>query len=251
MRRGVLSQNAALLYRTEDLFKRKWVTRLHERVRVVVVDDQYMARGFFEGLVRMSERYALAASLCTAEQAVSWCLDHPADLVIMDVMMRTGMDGLTCARNIKANNPGVKIILATSMAEAEWIEKARQAQVESFWFKEYSAVSLTEVMDRTMAGESVYPDSPPNPEFGEAVKADLSERELAVLRELTRNGTNEEIAARLNISVNTVRTHIQHMLEKTGFRNRVDLAVNAKTLGLVVHEDDRTGNRPPKGGDRA
>ena len=241
MRRGVLSQNAALLYRTEDLFKRKWVTCLHERVRVVVVDDQYMARGFFEGLVRMSERYALAASLCTAEQAVSWCLDHPADLVNMDVMMRTGMDGLTCARSIKANNPGVKIILATSMAEAEWIEKARQAQVESFWFKEYSAVSLTEVMDRTMAGESVYPDSPPNLAFGAAVKADLTEREQAVLRELTRNGTNEEIARRLGVSVSTVRTHIQHMLEKTGFRNRVDLAVNAKTLGLVVHEEDRTG----------
>ena len=238
MRRGVLSQNDALLYRTEDQFKRKWVTCLHERVRVVVVDDQYMARGFFEGLVRMSERYALAASLCTAEQAVSWCLDHPADLVIMDVMMRTGMDGLTCARSIKANNPGVKIILATSMAEAEWIEKARQ----SFWFKEYSAVSLTEVMDRTMAGESVYPDSPPNPAFGAAVKADLTEREQAVLRELTRNGTNEEIARRLGVSVSTVRTHIQHMLEKTGFRNRVDLAVNAKTLGLVVHEEDRTGN---------
>ena len=76
------------------------------------------------------------------------------------------------------------------------------------------------------------------------------DREQELLRELTRNGTNEEIAARLNISVNTVRTHIQHMLEKTGFRNRIDLAVNAKTLGLVVHEDDRTENRPQKGGNR-
>ena len=182
--------------------------RLCERVRVVVVDDQYLARGFFEGLVRMSERYELAASLSTAEQAISWCLDHQADLVILDVMMKTGLDGLTCARSIKANNPEIKIILTTSTAEAEWIEKARRAKVESFWFKEYSAVSLTEVMNRTMAGESVYPDSPPNPSFGAAVKADLSEREQAVLRELTRNGTNEEIARRLGVSVNTVRTHI-------------------------------------------
>ena len=142
----------------------------------------------------------------------------------------------------------MKIILATSMAETEWIEKARRAKVESFWFKEYSVVSLTEVMDRTMAGESVYPNSLPNPAFGATVKADLSERELAVLRELTRNGTNEEIAQRLGVSANTVRTHIQHMLEKTGFRNRIDLAVNAKTLGLVVHEDDRIGNGTRKGG---
>ena len=215
------------------------------------MDDQYLARGFFESLVRMSERYELAASLPMAEQAVEWCLDHPVDLVIMDVMMKHGLDGLTCARSIKANNPEVRIILATSTAEAEWIGKARRAGVESFWFKEYSAISLTEVMDRTMAGESVYPDSLPNPEFGEALKADLTDREQAVLRELTRNHTNEEIAGRLNISVNTVRTHIQHMLEKTGFKNRVDLAVNAKALGLVVHDEDRMENRTQKGGERA
>ncbi len=219
---------------------------MSERFRVVVVDDQYLARGFFEGLIRMSEKYELAASLSVADQAVDWCLDHPVDLVIMDVMMKCGLDGITCARTIKANNPEVKIILTTSMAEVEWIDKARRAKVESFWFKEYSAISLTEVIDRTMNGESVYPDSPPNPEFGSAKKADLTEREQDVLRELTRNYTNEEIAQRLNISVNTVRTHIQHMLEKTGYRNRIDLAVNAKALGLVVHEEDRKENRTRK-----
>lgn len=218
---------------------------LSERVQVVIVDDQYLARGFFEGLVRMSERYELAASLSGAEQAIAFCDEHPADLVLMDVMMKHGLDGLTCARSIKAGHPEVKIILTTSTAEAEWIDKARRAGIDSFWFKEYSEVSLTEVMDRTMNGESVYPDSPPNPEFGFGRKADLTEREQEVLRELTRNYTNEEIALHLHISVNTVRIHIQHMLEKTGYKNRIELAVNAKTLGVVVHEDDRTGNRNP------
>ena len=218
---------------------------LSERVQVVIVDDQYLARGFFEGLVRMSERYELAASLSGAEQAIAFCNEHPADLVLMDVMMKHGLDGLTCARSIKAGHPEVKIILTTSTAEAEWIDKARRAGIDSFWFKEYSEVSLTEVMDRTMNGESVYPDSPPNPEFGSGRKADLTDREQEVLRELTRNYTNEEIAQHLHISVNTVRIHIQHMLEKTGYKNRIELAVNAKTLGVVVHEDDRTGNRNP------
>ena len=223
---------------------------MSERVRVAVVDDQYLARGFFEGLVRMSERYELAASIPCAEQAITFCDQNPVDLVVMDVMMKHGLDGLTCARSIKASHPEVKIILTTSTAEAEWIEKARRARVESFWFKEYSSTSLTEVMDRTMDGESVYPDSLPNPEFGFARKADLTEREQEVLRELTRNYTNEEIAQRLHISVNTVRNHIQHMLEKTGYKNRIDLAVNAKALGVVVHEDDRTENRTTKGGNR-
>ena len=60
-----------------------------------------------------------------------------------------------------------------------------------------------------------------------------------MLRELTRNLTNEEIAGTLHISEYTVKRHIQNMLQKTGFKNRVDLAVNAKTIGLVVNEDDR------------
>jgi two-component system vancomycin resistance associated response regulator VraR len=112
-------------------------------------------------------------------------------------------------------------------------------------------MSLSEVMDRTAAGESVYPLSLPDPDFGSAFKRDFSERELEVLRELTRNLTNEEIAVKLHISPHTVKRHIENMLMKTGYKNRIDLAVNAKALGLVVHEDDRTGNRPPKGGDRA
>lgn len=216
---------------------------MSERVKVLVVDDQYVARSFFEIHVEMATRYELVASLANAETAVAYCMEHPVDLVIMDVMMKYGLDGLTCARTIKNNRPQIKIILTTSTAEAKWIEKAKKAGIESFWFKEYSDIPLTEVMDRTMNGESVYPGLPPNPEFGEITKYDLSERELEVLRDLTRNLTNEEIAEDLNISSHTVKRHIENMLTKTGYKSRVDLAVNAKALGLVVHDDDRMENK--------
>lgn len=223
------------------------VRPLSKKARVVVVDDQYVSRSFFEIQVQMSKGYELVASLSGAEQAIAFCMAHPVDLVIMDVMMKYGLDGLTCAKTIRLNNPDVKIILTTSTAEARWIAEAREAGIESFWFKEYSDTPLTEVMDRTMNGESVYPDTPPNPGFGDAEKTDLSERELEVLREVTRNLTNDEIAEKLHISPHTVKRHIENMLVKTGFRNRVDLAVNAKASGLVVHEDDRTENRQPAG----
>ena len=212
-------------------------------VKVLVVDDHFVERSFFEQHVKMSTKYELAGSLANAESAIAWCMEHPVDLVIMDVMMKYGLDGLTCAKTIRNNNPAIRIILVTSMAEADWTEKAKKAGIEGFWFKEYADVSLTEMMDRVMAGESVYPGTLPNPDFGEIRKTDLSDRELEVLRELTLNRTNEEIADALSISVFTVKRHIQNMLEKTGYKNRVDLAVNAKALGVVVHEDDRTGNR--------
>jgi len=98
-------------------------------------------------------------------------------------------------------------------------------------------------MERTMNGESVYPESLPDYEFGDAKKSELTERELEVLRELTTNRSNEEIAEILNISLNTVKRHIQNMLNKTGYKNRLELAINAKTLGLVVHDDDRKNTK--------
>ena len=214
---------------------------MNDKIKVLVADDQYVARSFFELHVEMTKRYELVASLPNAEQAVAWCAEHPVDLVIMDVVMKYGLDGLTCARTIKRDHPQIKIILTTSMAEDKWIEKAKKSKIDSFWFKEYSEISMTEVMDRTMSGESVYPSSPPNPDFGEITKYDLSERELEVLRELTRNLTNEEIAENLQISPHTVKRHIENMLAKTGYKSRVDLAVNARVLGLVVHEGDRMG----------
>ncbi len=216
---------------------------MSEKIRVLVVDDQYVARSFFEIHVEMAKKYELAASLANAEEAVAWCMEHSVDLVIMDVMMKYGLDGLTCARTIKKNNPDIKIIIATSTAESRWIDKAKKADIDSFWFKEYSDIPLTEIMDRTMNGESVYPDAQPNPEFGEIKKYDLTERELEVLRELTRNLTNDEIAENLNISMHTVKRHIENILAKTGYKSRVDLAVNARVLGVVVYENDGMENK--------
>ena len=130
--------------------------------------------------------------------------------------------------------------MVTSMPEVSYINRAKQIGADSFWYKEVQEEPILAVMKRTMAGESVYPDISPNPGCGEATKYDFSERELEVLRDLTRNLTNEEIAEDLHISPHTVKRHIENILAKTGYKNRIDLAVNAKTVGLVVHEDDRT-----------
>ena len=213
---------------------------MDDRIRVVVADDQNISRGFFEMYVRAAIRYQLLAGLRSAKEAVAYVDEHETDLLILDIVMQNGMDGLTAAGEIKRKHPEVKIILTTSTSETSWEQKAREIGVESFWYKEYDSHSLLDLMDRTMAGESVYPEDAPKPPFGSVTRADLTERELDVLRELTGSLTNEEIAERLNISPNTVKRHIQNIMEKTGFESRLDLAMNAKALGIVVHEEDRT-----------
>ena len=215
---------------------------MNEKIKVVVVDDQNVARGFFEMHIKTSVRYELVRSLPAADMALEYLEQHPVDLVIMDIVMRYGIDGLTAAEQIKKKFPNVKIILVTSMAEAAWEKRARAAGIDSFWYKEYSEEPLIEIMDRTISGESVYPSNAPKVRFGKVTREDLTERELDVLRELTSGATNEEIAQNLFISVNTVKRHIQNLMDKSGYKNRLALAINATSLGLVV-SDEEIGNK--------
>lgn len=192
--------------------------------------------------VRASVNYELAAGLRTAQEAVRYVDENKVDLLILDVMMQDGIDGLTAAEMIKQKHPEVKIILTTSTSETSWEQKAKEAGIESFWYKEYDEHGLLEIMERTLNGESIYPADEPNVPFGKITRAELTEREIEILRELTASRTNEEIAERLVISVNTVKRHIQNIMEKTGFESRLELAMNAKSIGLVVNDSDRLGS---------
>lgn len=191
--------------------------------------------------VRASVNYELAAGLRTAQEAVRYVDENKVDLLILDVMMQDGIDGLTAAEMIKQKHPEVKIILTTSTSETSWEQKAKDAGIESFWYKEYDEHGLLEIMERTLNGESIYPADEPNVPFGKITRADLTDREIEILRELTASRTNEEIAESLVISVNTVKRHIQNIMEKTGFESRLELAMNAKSIGLVVNDSDRLG----------
>ena len=155
----------------------------------------------------------------------------------MDIVMSQGMSGMEAAARIKAAQPGIRILMVTSMPEVSYMQKARAAGVDSFWYKAVQDKPLSEVIRRTMAGESIYPDTTPTVQLGNAVSSELTPKELEVLREMVGGSTNQEIAEKLGISVQTVKTHITNMLQKTGFRNRLELAIKARIDGLVIYEE--------------
>lgn len=97
---------------------------------------------------------------------------------------------------------------------------------------------ISEILRRTAAGESVYPTSLPDSRLGDAVRTDFTGRELDVLREMcSSESTNEDIAAKLGISLNTLRTHIKHILSKTGYTSRQELVARAREIQFVVSDD--------------
>lgn len=205
-----------------------------EKIRVMIVDDQYIARQMFELYIATSERFEVVQMVESAAFAESFLIRQPVDLILMDILMKDGSNGLCAAARIKQTYPDIRIIAVTSMPEASWLEKARKAGIDSFWYKESSKETILSVMERTMEGESIYPDAAPKVQLGLAASTEFTDRELDVLRVMTLGVSNAVIADTLGIAENTVKQHIRHMMEKTGCRTRTELAIEARVSGLVV-----------------
>lgn len=203
---------------------------------VLIVEDQAMPAQLFEHFVRSSEKYELAASIDSAAFAEVYCMGGKIDLILMDVVTADGTSGLDAAEKIKAKYPRVKIVIVTSMPECSYIKRAKKIGVEGFWYKETSKEPILSLMDRVMNGEKVYPDGLQPVKLGLAFSSEFTDRELTILREITGGFSNQEIAEKYGIALNTVKNHVANMLLKTGFRNRIELAVRAREAGIVIME---------------
>ena len=202
--------------------------------KVLIVDDQMLPRQYFESIVKNSENYELVDAIASAKVADAYCIGQKVDLVIMDIVMSDGSNGLDAARRIKNSYPDTKILVVTSMPDAAFLETAKAIPVDSFWYKEVQDAPMLEVMDKTMSGEHIWPDTPPIVRIGVAESTEFTEREMEVLRGIAKGYSNQEISEHLNMSVNTVRFHLANIFAKTGYTTRTELAIEAIQSGIVA-----------------
>ncbi|MGN0455702.1 MAG: response regulator [Acutalibacteraceae bacterium] len=209
--------------------------------QVLIVEDQRMPRENMERTLSDSGSYELAASISSAELAVIKCQRQHIDLVLMDVCTTGSKDGIDAAAEIKKQFPDIKIIIVTSMVEVGYLDRAKAAGVDSFWYKDVSRESLIDVIDRTVAGEHIFPDKSPVVKLGRASSAEFTAKEIEVLRLVCDGLEYSEIAEKLCISVNTVKTHVSHILQRTGYANKTRLAIavtNKKFIIPSIPEDN-------------
>ena len=204
----------------------------------MIVDDQSISRQMFALYIKDSDRYEVAYSVNTARFADTYVLKNKIDLILMDILMLDGSSGLEMAAKIKKINPKIKIIAVTSMPELSWVDRAKEIGIESFWYKELSQENILSIMDRTMQGESVYPDEMPGVKLGLADVSEFTPREIDVLRAMTLGESNQSIASKMGLKESTVKTHIKHLIEKTGCKNRTQLAIRARISGIVISDEE-------------
>ena len=194
---------------------------------ILIVEDQPKVRKLLESYVEKDPAFALAASIPGANLAPELCRRQPVDLVLMDVQTESRENGLSSAAQIKKEQPQIKIVIVTSLLDAEVLRQARALGADSLWYKDSSEVGLMEIVRRTLAGEHIFPDAPPVTQIGTAKSSEFTEAEMRVLRCLMQGMSYTAAAETLGVDARTVKFHVSNMLQKTNFENKLQLAVAA------------------------
>ena len=206
---------------------------------VLIVEDQKMAQENMEAIIKTSENYTLAGIIPNAANAELFCMRGGVDLILMDVCTARDENGIEACGVIKKKFPKIKVIVVTSMAEHTFIEKARAARADSFWYKDASHGELITVINRTMAGEHIFPDKTPEVTLGLTTSYELTDSELDVLRALMQSTSDEDAAAMLCCTKANIRWHLGKILEKTGYRTRMELLIAVAQKNLIIVTPDK------------
>ena len=204
------------------------------QTQVLIVDDSMQSRFYMKSALAGVERYKIKQELESAESAVLCCEISKIDLILMDVCTAEDASGLLAAAQIKKKQPYIKIIIVTSMPEHSFIQKAKAAGCEGFWYKENEPSDLLNVMDRVMSGEIVYPDHTPKVKIGYSESAAFTERELEVIKLKAKGYSYAEIAEKLGITERTVKYHLTQMLNRTGHETPGQLAYELLSKKIIL-----------------
>lgn len=209
-----------------------------KRMRIMIVEDQPMIRSLLESFFPAEEGFSIVASIPSAKQAVGICSANAVDLVLMDVQTQNRENGLTAVKEIKALRPKIKIVVVTSLIDNEVLQQAKTAGADSLWYKDSERNRLIEVIEKTKAGEHVFPDAPPMIEIGLAKSTEFTKTELKVLRYVVRGLSYTSIASEMGVEMSTVKFHVSNMLQKTGLSNKLQLALAVSEAKMIVDLDE-------------
>ncbi len=209
------------------------------KIRVLVADDQDIIRQGVKSLLAGTE-IKVVAEVGTGQAAVKYALEAEVDVVLLDVRMPDG-DGLTALGRIKLDKPDLPVLLFSAFDNPASVARAIALGACGFLLKGFSRDELLDSIRTAAKGENVWTREKlrsvsgalRTPRLANNLEVSLSEREGEVLRQMTRGLTNKQIAQTMNISYETVKEHVQHVLRKIGLTDRTQAAVWAVRNELV------------------
>ena len=216
-------------------------------IRIIVADDHQVVRAGFAALLDTQPDFAVVGTACDGAEAVRMGRDLHPDVALMDVRM-PGTDGIEATRQLTGSGQdGPRVLILTTFDLDEYVYDALCAGASGFLLKDVTAERLFDAVRVVAAGEALLAPTVTRRLMSEFARlrpnagarsaaglAALTPRETQVLRLVAEGLSNPEIAARLVVTEETVKTHVSRVLSKLGLRDRTQAVVTAYESGLVI-----------------
>ncbi|MBI2704576.1 MAG: response regulator transcription factor [Actinobacteria bacterium] len=205
-------------------------------IAVLIVDDHAMVAESVAKVVNATPAMAVVGIATDAAEAQDAAARLEPDVVLMDYNLPSS-DGVTCAVEMKARRPELRVLILTGYDTDDVVSKAINEGCDGFISKTAGVAEMVDAIRRANAGEAVFTVA----ELSRAVRrlrrsggpTELSDRELDVLRLMASGASTADLASELYISVHTVRSHVRHILEKLGAHSKLEAVSIALREGII------------------
>ena len=213
-------------------------------IRVLIADDQALVRGGFRLILEAQKDIEVVGEAQDGKDALAKAQELRPDVVLMDIRMPR-MDGLEATRRLLSGNGDSRVLVLTTLDADEYVYEAMKAGASGFLLKDVRPEQFADAVRVVASGDALLAPTitrrliedfvrrPPPGSGPPAELAELSDRELEVLKLIAQGLSNAEIAAALFLSEATIKTHVTHILTKLRLRDRVQAVVLSYECGLV------------------
>jgi two-component system NarL family response regulator len=208
----------------------------HSRIKVLIVDDHPVVRAGLTSMLGTQPDLEVIGSSSSGEEAIERVRRSDPDVLLLDLRM-AGMNGVDTLHALMRTGAIVRAIILTSFETDEDIYRAFQAGAQGYLLKDTSLREMVEAIRTVHAGKRYVPSNIASRLAERMMRTDLTVRELEILKMLSKGPTNKEIARALGISDNTVRNHVNSIIEKLDVSDRTEAATTAIQRGLITVDD--------------
>lgn len=200
---------------------------------IVIVEDHKLLRDMIKDSLENEEVFNVVATLSDAKDVFEVCKEYKPDLVLMDICTENNSNGIAYSKILKETFPEIKIIIMTGIMDINFVNEAKEFNIDSFIYKSVTKETLITAIKNTLDGYSIYPNEKTLP-CETAILQDLTSTELLVLTKYCKLLDRKDVANSLGISTSTLKTHISSIYAKTGYDSLTKLAVYCISNGLIV-----------------
>ena len=205
---------------------------MNKKSKIIIIEDQIILTDSLKQT--LSNKYDVVATSLSAKDMLKLCEEYKPDLILTDICTQENSNGITNGKKIKDRYKNkIKVLAMTGIQEITFLEKAKEANLDGFIYKNIDTNTLITTIEQVLNGYKLFPDNIKQKKEHQKLKK-LTKKELEILTLLCNGTEREEIANLLNITTGTLKNHISAILNKMEFESISKLLIFCISKGYIV-----------------